>query len=56
MLAESCTPCHFPDGKMYERLPFDDPAVVRSRSEGVLRRLKDPERRRAFEQWLAASR
>jgi hypothetical protein len=37
---------------MYARLPFDDPKVVSSHSEGVLQRLKG-EDREAMERWLA---
>jgi len=50
-----CSPCHEPGGKMYTRLPFDDPKVLSSHSEGVLRRLKGNDRE-AFERWLAALR
>src|SRR5262245_17877397 len=42
ILVSSCMPCHFPGGKMYDKLPFDDPTVVASHSEGVLRRIKAP--------------
>lgn len=52
MLQKKCAPCHVPGGKMYARLPFDDPRVVASHSEGALRRLKG-EDRRAFEEWMA---
>jgi len=52
ILVQNCMPCHFPGGKMYERLPFDDPTVVRSHPEGVLRRLKDPETRLVVERWI----
>jgi len=52
ILVSSCMPCHFPGGKMYASLPFDDPSVVASHSEGVLRRIKDPEKREALEGWL----
>jgi hypothetical protein len=44
VLAARCVPCHFPGGVMYARLPFDDPQAVRSRTEGVLRRLKGADR------------
>ena len=37
---------------MYNRLPFDDPKVLISHSEGVLRRLQG-ENREAFQRWLA---
>jgi len=37
---------------MYARLPFDDPKVLSSHSEGVLRRLKG-EDKEAFQRWMA---
>src|SRR5262249_35860562 len=52
MLARTCTPCHVPGGKMYERLPFDQPDVVRSKQDSILKRLKAPEDRQALEDWL----
>jgi len=54
VLSRRCGACHDPGGKMYERLPFDDPDVVLSKSESILRRLKEPEEKRAFEEWAAA--
>jgi hypothetical protein len=53
VLRNHCTPCHVPGGLMYGRLPFDDPAIVLSKREGILRRLKVPEDRRAIEEWIA---
>ena len=53
ILATRCAPCHNPGGRMYARLPFDDPKVVSSHSSGVLRRLKG-EDRAAMEKWLAS--
>ena len=53
LLARTCTPCHVPGGRMYERMPFDQPAVVLSHKEGVLRRLKNPEDRQVLERWFA---
>jgi hypothetical protein len=44
ILAQRCDPCHNPGGRMYERLPFDDPGVVSGHLDGVLRRLKDTDR------------
>ncbi len=52
VLKAHCAPCHEPGGKMYGRLPFDDPRVLASHSAGALRRLKG-EDREAFERWLA---
>ncbi len=52
ILKSHCAPCHEPGGKMYDRLPFDNPRVLSSHSAGALRRLKG-EDREAFERWLA---
>jgi hypothetical protein len=52
ILATKCAPCHNPGGRMYARLPFDDPKVLSSHSTGALRRLKGDERA-TFEKWLA---
>jgi hypothetical protein len=52
VLKTQCSPCHEPGGKLYDRLPFDNPKVVSSHSEKVLRRLKG-EDREAVERWLA---
>jgi len=53
IVLDHCAPCHEPGGKMYARLPFDDPKVLSSHSEGVLRRLKGDDKQ-AFERWLAS--
>jgi hypothetical protein len=52
ILATRCAPCHNPGGRMYARLPFDDPNVLSSHSTGALRRLKGDDRA-TFEKWLA---
>jgi cytochrome c553 len=54
ILARTCAPCHNPGGKMYERLPFDDPETVASHAEGILRRLKEPADRGPVEEWVRA--
>jgi hypothetical protein len=52
VLEARCTPCHYPGGKMYERLPFDQPPVVAAHADGIRRRLKGPDLE-ALEKWLA---
>jgi cytochrome c553 len=52
ILATRCAPCHNPGGKMYDTLPFDQPAVVSSHATGIRRRLKG-EDLAALEKWLA---
>jgi hypothetical protein len=52
ILVAHCAPCHEPGGKMYARLPFDDPSVLSSHEPGVKKRLKGDDLK-AFERWLA---
>ena len=52
ILVAHCAPCHEPGGKMYARMPFDDPAVLSSHEPGVKKRLKGDDLK-AFERWLA---
>jgi hypothetical protein len=54
MLGRSCAPCHNPGGKMYERLPFDNPETVSSHGASILGRIKSPEDHTLLETWLAA--
>lgn len=53
LLLQRCAPCHAPGGSMYGRMPFDDPRVVREHKDGVLRRLKDEEKK-LLEEWAKA--
>lgn len=53
MLSNNCAPCHDPGGKMYERLPFDNPEVVRAHSTPILGRLNKAEDKRILEDWLS---
>lgn len=52
ILVAHCAPCHEPGGKLYAKLPFDDPAVLSSHEPGVKKRLKGDDLK-AFERWLA---
>jgi mono/diheme cytochrome c family protein len=53
LLAKRCAPCHNPGGKMYDKLPFDDPATVAGHPEGILKRIKDPAEHGLIERWIA---
>jgi hypothetical protein len=52
VLARRCAPCHEKGGKMYARLPFDDPSVVSSHAPGARKRLKGDDLA-TLERWLA---
>jgi len=40
ILVSHCSPCHFPGGKMYQRLPFDKDTTIINHETGILRRIK----------------
>ena len=52
ILSARCAPCHEPGGKMYARLPFDDPSTVASHAPRMATRLSGEERR-ALESWAS---
>ena len=54
VLERRCTPCHFPGGKMYDRLPFDDPGTVRRLGEKLFTRIREPAEVETFRRFLAA--
>jgi hypothetical protein len=40
ILQKNCSPCHFPGGKLYNKLPFDNGETIISHIEGILKRIK----------------
>ena len=40
LLEEKCSPCHFPGGKMHDRLPFERPETIRTLGTLLFTRLK----------------
>ena len=51
-----CQPCHFPGGKMYERLPFDRPQTVVKLGTKLFTRIRDEKQRDLIRQFLAATK
>ncbi len=47
-----CNPCHFPGGKMYEKMPFDNPKTILNHEAGILRRIKDAEENERIREFL----
>jgi len=41
LLQKKCSPCHFAGGKMYAKMPFDNPATILSHQTGILKRMKE---------------
>lgn len=48
-----CTPCHFPGGKMYAKLPFDRAETVRLLGEKLFTRIHDESERQLIRGFLA---
>ena len=42
LLQQKCFPCHFPGGRMYDRLPFDQEGTIRLLGTQLFSRLRDP--------------
>jgi len=55
VLQSKCVPCHFSGGQMYERLPFDKPATIRKLGTKLFPRIKEEDKRRLIEDFLAQS-
>ena len=55
LLESRCRPCHFPGGKMYERLPFDRPETLRLLGEKVFTRIKEEDQQALIRAFLAQS-
>lgn len=48
-----CQPCHFPGGKVYERLPFDKPETITRLGTKLFTRIKDEKEQRLIREFLA---
>jgi len=48
-----CNPCHFPGGKLYDRLPFDQASTIIKNEMGILRRITDAGEVKRIKQFVA---
>jgi hypothetical protein len=52
---QHCNPCHFPGGKMYEKLPFDQGTTIAHHLPGIMKRIKQEDEvatiKRYVEEW-----
>jgi hypothetical protein len=53
VLQKRCSPCHFPGGKMYVRLPFDTASSLLLKKEIILKRIKDDSENKLIQQFIA---
>ncbi len=52
-LEARCQPCHFTDGKMYGKLPFDRPQTIHTLGEKMFTRIKDSKEQAILRAFLA---
>ena len=55
ILQRRCSPCHFPGGKMYERLPFDTASTIFMKKESILKRIKDEAENKLLREFIGQS-
>ena|ERR1700720_3228021 len=48
-----CQPCHFPGGKVYEKMPFDKPETIARLGEKLFTRIKDKDEQRLIREFLS---
>jgi hypothetical protein len=53
ILETRCRPCHFPGGRMYDRMPFDEPETLRELGEKLFGRIKDQESQATIRAFLS---
>jgi hypothetical protein len=53
MLEAKCRPCHFSGGTVYQRLPFDQPATIKTLGTKLFTRIKDENERALIRQFLS---
>ena len=52
LLQANCNPCHFPVGKVYKKLPFDDSVTVTALGKKLNTRLKVKEQQAIINNWV----
>jgi len=52
ILIKNCSPCHFPGGKLYEKLPFDKGETIVNHEAGVFKRLKKEDEVKLVKQYI----
>src|SRR5437016_8461287 len=48
-----CMPCHFQGGKVYDKLPFDQPETIKKLGTKLFTRIKDEKEKRLIREFLA---
>jgi uncharacterized cupredoxin-like copper-binding protein len=53
LLKSKCQPCHFNGGKVYDKLPFDRPATIKTLGTKLFTRLQDENDRKVIREFLS---
>jgi hypothetical protein len=53
ILEKRCQPCHFPGGKMYAKLPFDQPETIHKLGERLFTRIRKEDEQVIIRAFLA---
>lgn len=56
IFVKNCSPCHFPGGKMYARLPFDKDTTIINHSAGIMKRIKNEEENTLLKNFIAQNK
>jgi len=54
-IVEKCQPCHFKGGKVYTKLPFDDPKTIIHLGTKLFSRIQDEKEQAIIRAFLAAN-
>jgi hypothetical protein len=52
ILQSRCMPCHFQGGKVYDKLPFDQPETITKLGTKLFTRIKDEKEQRLIREFL----
>ena len=55
ILSAKCLPCHFTGGKMYAKLPFDNPKTIYMLGDRLFTRIKDEREQASIRAFLAGN-
>lgn len=56
ILQHNCSPCHFPGGKLHDKLPFDKGITIVNNEQGIAKRLKKIEELNIIRQYVAQNK
>lgn len=56
IFVKNCSPCHFPGGKMYDKLPFDKDTTILNHYEAILKRIKNEEENNLLKKFISQNK